>query len=96
MPLTWQRRQLAEGRQIEGDFAGVLISRRHVPSLFTAIPVDWRFEQEAIAGEQVTQSAASRTNVVEQFSFASDGRIVRTVEVQPDLVALGIDAVLHA
>ena len=48
-----------EGRKVEGNLSRVLVGRRHVPALLMAVPVDRRFKQEAILGEQIAQAAAS-------------------------------------
>ena len=84
------------GRQIQGNFARILIGRRHVPTPLIAIPIHRRFEQEAILREQVTQAAASRANVIEQFPLASHRRVSRTLKAEPDMSRLGINTVVNS
>jgi hypothetical protein len=85
-----------EGRKIEGNLARVLVGRGHIPELRMGVPVDRRFKQEAILGEQIAQATAARTDVVKQLPFAPDLRIARALEAEPDAVAFRINAIVNA
>src|SRR6185312_9637683 len=82
--------------QIQRHLAHVLISRRHVPHLPIAIPINRRLKHESIISKQISETTPPRSNVVKQLAPAVNRVVTVAIKTQPRAAVVSKDLVMHS
>src|SRR3954462_5695100 len=64
------REAVGNSRKVKRNLPSVLVRGGHIPKLLLGVPVDGRFKQEAVSGEEISASRAIGPDVVLQFALA--------------------------